>query len=135
MQQTETYQLNLIETSDTFSPAPLNENTQKLESQLRAVGAALDTKAAADDHADLDARVTALEAHKVVAGTYTGNGTTATIHLGFTPIFVIAEPFNNFPRMAIRGHEGGGLSIVEDGFQVSGTYLNYPGTYKFFAIC
>ena len=31
MQQTETYKLNLIETSDPFSPQALNENTQKLE--------------------------------------------------------------------------------------------------------
>lgn len=31
MQQAEMYKLNLIETSDVFSPAALNENTQKVE--------------------------------------------------------------------------------------------------------
>ena len=41
MQQTEHYSLNLIETSDTFTPQPLNENTQALDAKL----ADLDTQA------------------------------------------------------------------------------------------
>lgn len=36
MQQTSKYKLNLIETSDRFSPDPLNENAEKLETQLAA---------------------------------------------------------------------------------------------------
>jgi len=40
MQQTKTYKLNLIETSDTFSPDPLNENTEKLEAEVSAEAAA-----------------------------------------------------------------------------------------------
>ena len=36
MQQTNQYKLNLIEKTDTFSPDPLNENTEKVEAQLAA---------------------------------------------------------------------------------------------------
>lgn len=37
MQQTETYKFNLIDTDDVFSPTPLNENAQALETQLARV--------------------------------------------------------------------------------------------------
>ena len=50
MQQTDKYKLNIIETSDPFSPAPLNENARTLEAALAAektrVDAALAAKAA-----------------------------------------------------------------------------------------
>ena len=103
MQQTETYKLNLIETSDTFSPAPLNENAQKLESALTAAraeeaaaraaltegiaaaNAALSAETATRQSADtalsgragaMEGRIAALEADKVklVYGSYAGNG-------------------------------------------------------------
>ena len=64
MQQTKTYKLNLIETSDTFSPDPLNENTEKLEAEVSAEAAARQSSDAA-----LEARVTVLEARRFVAGT------------------------------------------------------------------
>ena len=138
MQQTETYQLNLIETSDTFSPAPLNENTQKLEGII-AAGTSAEAQARADADAALDARVTVLEGRKIVAGIYIGNGAsaTATIHLGFTPIAVIAQPPNNFPRMAVQGTGSNDIiKIVDGGFQVTSSYLNENyGTYRYFAVC
>ena len=59
MQQTETYQLNLIETSDTFSPAPLNENAQKLESALTAARTEAAAGIAAGDAAEAQARASA----------------------------------------------------------------------------
>ena len=34
MQQTKNYQLNIIESGDTFSPDPLNKNTEKLDAML-----------------------------------------------------------------------------------------------------
>ena len=37
MQHTDKYNFNLIETSDTFSPEPLNKNTEAIEAQLAAV--------------------------------------------------------------------------------------------------
>lgn len=94
MQQTAKYKLNLIEKSDTFSPDPLNQNTQKVENALSAATAHADAgdKAEAAARAALAQRVTALEAHKMVVGTYTGNGSTTdgqTINLGFTPAAVL----------------------------------------------
>ena len=52
MQQTEKYKLNLIESSDPFSPDGLNENTRKLET---VVSETLER---------MDARVTVLEGFK-----------------------------------------------------------------------
>lgn len=40
MQQTEKYQFNLVESTDAFSPAPLNENMELVEMQFQAVEAA-----------------------------------------------------------------------------------------------
>ena len=62
MQQTETYKLNLIETSDTFSPAPLNENAQKLESALTAARAEAAAGITAGDAAEAQARANAIAA-------------------------------------------------------------------------
>ena len=93
MQQTDKYQLNLIEASDTFSPAPLNENMAKLEAAI-AAGDAAEAAARAADVAALDQRVQVLEAHKFVVGMYTGNaqksGDSQFIDLGFTPKAVVA---------------------------------------------
>lgn len=67
MQQTKTYKFNLIESTDTFSPVPLNENMQSIEDVLARQAAslseqteALNTLAAADLKIDM--------------GTYTGTG-------------------------------------------------------------
>ena len=93
MQQTEKYQFNLIETSDTFSPDPLNENAEKTEAAL----AETDTRLSAASTA-LDQRVTVLEGHKarMAVGTYIGNGAAArTFPVGFTPKFVIIKRVEN----------------------------------------
>ena len=37
MQQTSKYQFNLVDTTDDFSPAPLNQNAQKTEAALVAM--------------------------------------------------------------------------------------------------
>ena len=136
MQHTQTYSLNLIETSDTFSPAPINENTQKLEDIITA-GTSAEAQARADAVTALDARVTALEAHKVAAGTFVGTGDSAiqTINLGFTPIAVIAQPMANYPYLSVQARAVG-VTSVDGGFQVTGNYLNSKGsTCSFFAIC
>ena len=54
MTQTDKYKLNLIETSDVFSPEPLNQNTRAVEAQLSAVRGEF---AAAD--AGLDGKIAA----------------------------------------------------------------------------
>lgn len=61
MQQTETYKLNLIDTSDSFSPQPINENMETLETALGGLQSAVD--AAVSGSA------------KIATGSYTGSDT------------------------------------------------------------
>ena len=109
MQQTTNYKLNLIETSDPFSPGPLNENAEKTETELAA----------------LDSRVTMLEAKYIVFGTYTGDGEISQfIELGFTPKAVLVHhvAIQFYTALALieqPSNSGGGrnsLEIVENGF-------------------
>lgn len=93
MQQTETYKLNLIEKTDTFSPDALNENTRKVEEVLAGEEAARKQKDAyLEGRADgLDQRVTALEVQKIYFGSYVGTGGIRIIELGFDPLAVIVH--------------------------------------------
>lgn len=158
MQQTTKYKLNLIETSDPFSPAPLNENAQKLEGALsaetaartaadtaeaqaraQAVTAEAQTRAQADtaeaqaraaavatltqNNTALAKRVTALEAHRIVAGSYTGNSQYERfIDLGFNPIAVIVQCFTGGTAgLAVEGNPmisgtAPDLSVAKGGF-------------------
>lgn len=136
MQHTETLNLNLIETSDPFSPAPLNENTLALEAALGALRADLDSTGIS-----LADRVTALEGRKISVGTYHGTGSTVSIRVGFTPKVVLVT----YPRMgtcalAVTGSTIGFVTITSGGFDVrngSGS-LQFSGTsdtYHYFAIC
>ncbi len=121
MQHTDKYKLNLIETSDAFSPDALNENTRKVEDVLAAQAAA---EAAARETADgaLDQRLTVLEGRRLVVGSYTGNGDKNGMHveLGFTPaallfphnlgmIYVAPDcPYSPSPlQIALQIEEGG----------------------------
>ena len=81
MRQTETYNLKLIEASDPFGPEALNANAEALEAQLARVDAAIAAEQSA--RAALAATVP-----KFVIGSYTGNGTTQTVSLAFTPQLV-----------------------------------------------
>ena len=120
MQQTEKYKLNLIESSDPFLPEGLNANTRKIEEVLKGM----------EDGplAEMDGRVTALEAHKFYVGTYIGNGPTPRIvDLGFTPMAVCvgAVSSSDHAHWAFTGaSESTTLSIVEGGFQVGNTVMS-----------
>ena len=128
MQQTDKYQLSLIDRNDTFSPAPLNENAQKLEAAIAAEAAAeaaarqnadaaeAQTRAAAD--AALDQRVQVLEAHRYVVGKVTTGGFTS---LGGTPEAIFAVGNNGYV-FVIQGQTISGVNIVEGGFQHSGYF-------------
>lgn len=113
MQQTQKYDLNLIELDDPFSPEPINQNTQKLVAKLSALDGA---------DAALGERVTVLEGHKLAVGTYTGNGATAarTIHLGFKPSALLLQSRNSTVCMVTPSLSYGSndLVITEDGFSV-----------------
>lgn len=115
MQQTDKYKLNLIETDDTFSPAPLNENMDKVEAKFAALDGA---------DAALDGRLAAIEAHKLVVGSYVGNavdyGTTQTITLGFQPQAVYVYNARVGHAFATWGNPyHSGLVITENGFKVT----------------
>ena len=94
MKQTEKYKFNLIETSDTFSPAPLNENAENTETQLAALEG-VDAAAAtainalnADVHPGAPGQIA-----RIATGYYTGkytierNGVT-TLQFDFIPMLI-----------------------------------------------
>ena len=130
MQQTETYKLNLIETSDPFSPQALNENTQKLEEVV------------SEKLGEMDQRVTVLEAHKFACGSFqtpSDNGP-LVVELGFTPKAVfISRQRSDHPDCLILITQSETknmyLRIVEGGFRhiCNNGYTAYGGTYHFIA--
>lgn len=136
MQQTESYKFNLIESSDTFSPAPLNENMEKVEAQLDA-----EAQARAEAVADLDERLQVFEVHQITYGVYSGNdGKAQEVSVGFTPKLVFIQGINNSGSsiMIIAGTEKAGYAkIVENGFQIptlSGYIINlYNCEYAYIA--
>lgn len=123
MQHTETYNLNLIETSDTFSPDPLNQNAQALEDAVEAARA----EAQAADSA-LDARLKAFEAKHIKCGIYTApqtDNTPMTISLGFTPkaVLVLNGSGSQFGAL-FNGHSFGAnpyAEVVTGGFRLRRT--------------
>ncbi|MBD5083583.1 MAG: hypothetical protein HDT33_00555 [Clostridiales bacterium] len=131
MQQTKTYKLNLIEKTDTFSPDPLNENAQKLDTALGTKFAALDAGSDA-----LDTRITALEAHKIVVGSYTGNGHQQTIQLGFCPKVVIIQRPTVSGDCFLATSLGGCATLTNTGFTLdtSGNPNYNAASYAYVAI-
>ena len=131
MQQTEKYQFNLIETSDTFSPDPLNENMEKLEAALDAVTAHADAGDAA-----LDARLRVFEAKHFVIEGYTGDGTAnREFMLGFDPQMAIIVFTGGGHNVALPGNPvaQSGKKLMEiipgglrmNGYNISGTSYHY----------
>lgn len=142
MQHTETYNLNLIETSDTFSPDPLNQNAQALEDALSD-----ETDAREADVADLDARLKVFEAKHIKCGIYTAprtDNSPMTISLGFTPkaVLVMDGSGNRFGAL-YNGHPFGAdpyAEIVSGGFRLrrtgssSGGISSTGGTFVYLAL-
>ena len=140
MQQNTVIQLDRISKDDKFSPDTLNHNAAQVEAALNTMS----TMMAAGDAAlrteleRVDERVALLEAKKIVAGLYTGDGASARIiDLGFTPIALFIQyRGSGFVAFAVPGG-GNGVSIVENGFQVvnnGSDEKNYKGfLYQFMA--
>lgn len=141
MQHTETYNLNLIETSDTFSPDPLNQNAQALEDAVEAARA----EAQAADSA-LDARLKVFEAKHFKFGTYKGAGLGTdyplTVNVGFTPTVVFASTFDGkHSGILYSGYTPNGYQaakIVPNGFYLTGfsesSPMNTLTQYFYFAL-
>ena len=117
MQQTDKYKLNKPGVDDPITPVPLNENADKIEAAL----------------SDAAARITALEAHRIVVGSYTGNEADHTIVLGFTPIAVLVCNASGTSTLesslivtgsSAQDQYQNQIVIVGNGFRVSGSY--YP---------
>ena len=149
MQQTENLSLNLIETGDPISPAPLNENAQKLEAAIAAEAASRQSADAAEaasraagDQA-LAARVTTLEGHKIAIGSYHGSNSAQSFQVGFTPraVFVQRLASTVMVKLAIApgsiiDNRGCEFKIVEGGFYVYGDnpYTNSNDYFIYLAI-
>ena len=129
MQQTETYKLNLIETSDPFSPQALNENTQKLEEVV------------SEKLGEMDQRVTVLEAKKFAVGTYKAEmNETLKVEVGFTPIALYvgqSRKFSTIHGLILPGDTNipPFLEIVEGGFttNIMDGHTAHPGIYHYIA--
>ena len=125
MQHTETYNLNLIETSDTFSPDPLNQNAQALEDALSD-----ETDAREAGVADLDARLKVFEAKHVKVGMYRvlNSNVPLTINVGFTPKVVLAfDPSGLrfgalYTGYSMSSHPS--YEIVSGGFRINSVTAN-----------
>lgn len=135
MQQTQKYDLNLIELDDPFSPEPINQNTQKLAAKLSALDGA---------DAALGERVTVLEGHKLAVGTYIGSSSThgvfQNIALGFKPrlVYVFCARLGHCLVTPSQPYQASGVVITENGFKVScnsSCNMNYKGDYfLYFAV-
>lgn len=123
MKQTQQHQFNLIETTDTFSPEPLNQNMETLEQALSQLAGRNDTGDA--QAAALDKRITSLEGHYFVTGTYTAGNTEMTVYLGFTPkCVIIGDPSNTVVLVSGTTLVMGGSKAAEirtGGFYIYGS--------------
>lgn len=99
MQQTSKYQFNLVENTDDFSPAPLNQNMEKVEEELEGI---------------LEVIGSGGNTARIAYGSYTGTGTQGSgaakrnsLTFDFKPlVVVIADPNSaNGPVILSRGSE------------------------------
>lgn len=126
MQQTKNHKFNLIEPTDTFSPEPLNQNMETLEQALGGLSGRNDAGDARTTA--LVTRVTALEAHRLATGSFTGIDGERTICLGFAPKFVIICD-SHFTCLLVPGvtfliGSSKTAEIREDGFFIYGSTSN-----------
>lgn len=138
MQQTSKYQFNLVEGSDDFSPAPLNQNMEKVEEELSGLSTALtqgleeveDSVSVLED--SVDSQLAAVAANlgaagknaRIAWGTYLGDDNCgpehpSTLTCDFYPVLVL-----------IQGHSTGGAGNASTAVLLRGA--TYGGrTYEF----
>ena len=99
MQHTTKYQFNLVDTTDDFSPAPLNQNAQKTETLLAGMEedlAALEGSMESELAAVTAALGSGGHTARVTYGSYTGTGTYGsdnpiTLNCPFKPLAVVIQ--------------------------------------------
>ena len=117
MQQTETYKLNLIEGSDTFSPQPLNENAEKTETILT----------------ELANSISQAGNCKSATGSYVGTGSYGinnpnVIQFNFEPQMVIVYTVPYYGPHACTAYTGGAFSTTHQVFLSGGNrFYVYDG--------
>ena len=111
MQQTEKYQFKLIEATDTFSPASLNENVRQMESVIDTLSeqtqSALTALSAKD--AELMDAINSCGNATLVHGTYVGAGTygdsaPTSLTFDFTPRLVVVIAAGGYTLFGIYGN-------------------------------
>ena len=134
MQQTTKYQFNLVDTTDDFSPAPLNQNMEKVEEKLGGLEESLATV------------METVDGHKLAVGSYRGSGGTKNVSVGFKPVMVIIvnqllqATSNYLCAMAVTGKPADNkvLTITDTGFKVvDSTNASMNSTlydYNYFAV-
>ena len=88
MQQTSKYQFNLVDTTDDFSPAPLNQNAQKTEAALVAMEESLTGQIEEMEGSLASLAANVGTAGKTGTGTY-GQDTPTVFACDFKPMLVI----------------------------------------------
>lgn len=104
MKQTSNYQFNLIESGDTFSPNPLNENMEKAEEILTGLEGELSGQIAAVMAAMGSGGSTA----RIAFGSWVGDGASSrTLTFDFKPVLVIAVGADGrFSTVMVRSAKG-----------------------------
>ena len=142
MQQNTSFKLDRISIDDKFSPKTLNDNAAQVEAALNTMSTMMvagDT-ALRTDLDGVDQRVTALEAKKMVLGSYKGTGSNGIgsqiIELGFSPIALIVCGYGH-TGLVLRDSQNAQLKLTETGFVAynsSGVHFNnYPSIYNYIA--
>ena len=109
-QYTPNYGLHQWEPGDNFLRTDFNQDFAKIDAAVKQVS---DTKA---DKSALTALETVLNGKAAfVTGTYTGNGTTRTVALGFRPSMVLVPIYQRYIAVAI-GSQSGLITITGNGF-------------------
>lgn len=128
MQQTNQYQFNLIETTDAFSAAPLNENMEKAEAALQEV-----QEKAENDLAEQVAALTEAIAARgdcfFEVGTFEGNSTANhTITLGYKPKLLILLGKQSTLKMMTVATASMALRFVGDYSIAEADYISLTST-------
>lgn len=127
MQQTNLFKLNLIESGDTFSPNPLNENMELVEAALQAQAGSLGALSSGQ--------------LKCAVGTYIGNGKSGSenansLTFSFEPKFLLIwTGADSYRAIGIRGgklviyysEQFGELPTTWSGNTVSWYFTAYSG--------
>ena len=120
MQQTEKYQFNLVESGDAFSPAPLNDNMEKVEAQFGAMEESLTELAQSVDN-DLSAITAALGSEgqnaRITWGSYSGNGSgSRTLTFPFRPALVVIGGGSSDMLILVQGAAKSSYNAYNSGF-------------------